>query len=306
MATRTEDRLRSFVDLLLESLDGPGGGEIARRAYLSRFHFDRLVSAALRESPAAFRRRLLLERAAFQLAGAGSVTEIAFDAGYGSLEAFTRAFARAFGLAPSRFRDSGRRDFRLPAPNGVHFHPPAGLLVPGRTTRRRPMDLTDRMIEHDLWLTRRLLDGATRLPDSALDEPVPVEPETDNFAEAEPTIRSMLARLVWTKEMWASAIAGRPMPENGGASLAELSERLERSGAEFAELVRGIRDRGSWDDAFVDALCDPPESFTFGGMVAHVLTRSAYRRHVLLAALRERGADVGTGDPIEWERLTTE
>jgi AraC family transcriptional regulator len=38
------------------------GVELARRAHLSRFHFDRLVAASLGESPAAFRRRILLER----------------------------------------------------------------------------------------------------------------------------------------------------------------------------------------------------------------------------------------------------
>jgi hypothetical protein len=32
---------------------------------------------------------------------------------------------------------------------------------------------------------------------------------------------------------------------------------------------------GAWDAAFVDALCEPPESFTFGAAVAHVLTWSA-------------------------------
>ena len=38
-------------------------------------------------------------------------------------------------------------------------------------------------------------------------------------------------------------------------------------------------------------------------MVAHVLTWSAHRRHVLIGALRSLGAtDTGSGDPIEWER----
>jgi AraC family transcriptional regulator len=59
------DRLRSFIDLIADSLDEPASGtEIAGRAYLTRFHFDRLFTAAVSESPTAFRRRLLLERAA--------------------------------------------------------------------------------------------------------------------------------------------------------------------------------------------------------------------------------------------------
>src|SRR5712691_2320696 len=91
------DRLRTMIDVLVESIDDPAHGEeLARRAYLSRFHFDRLVAAALGESPGAFRRRLLLERAGYQLSNEASVTAAALDAGYSSSEAFARAFRRAF------------------------------------------------------------------------------------------------------------------------------------------------------------------------------------------------------------------
>jgi hypothetical protein len=39
-----------------------------------------------------------------------------------------------------------------------------------------------------------------------------------------------------------------------------------------------------------------------GTAFAHVLIRSAHRRAVLVGALRSLGADVGSGDPLEWER----
>ncbi len=97
--TATRDRLRSLIDVLVESLDDPArGDELAQRAYLSRFHFHRLVAAGLGEAPVAFRRRLLLERAAHELtARRAAVIEAAFGAGYGSPEAFARAFRRALG-----------------------------------------------------------------------------------------------------------------------------------------------------------------------------------------------------------------
>jgi AraC family transcriptional regulator len=300
--TSTRDRLRALIDVLVESLDDPGrGDELAQRAYLSRFHFDRLVAAGLGESPAAFRRRLLLERAAYELTtDAVAVIEAAIGAGYASAEAFARAFRRAFGVAPSRFRG----DFRLPAPNGVHFHPPGGLLVPAGTERSKTMDLTDRMLEHDLWLTGRLLDAAGELPEEKLDErvPTPTEPRHAWFEDGDPTLRSMLDRLVHSKEIWTAALAGRDQPERGGTAIDELRERHERSGEEFARAVRDIRDRTAWDTAFVDALCDPPQTFTFGSMVGHVFTWSAHRQKVVIGALRNFGTDLGTGDPIEWER----
>jgi AraC family transcriptional regulator len=50
---------------------------------------------------------------------------------------------------------------------------------------------------------------------------------------------------------------------------------------------------------FIDATCDPPESFTFAGMIAHVLTFAAYRRTLAAGALLDAGVtDVGIGNPI--------
>ena len=124
-----EDRLRDLIDLVLASLDDPvDGAALAERAHFSRDHLDRLLAAATGESPVALRRRLLLERAAWELrTGASSPSEAAVGAGYGSLAAFSRAFARAYGEPPSSYAG----DVPLPAPNGIHFHPPAGLLIPG-------------------------------------------------------------------------------------------------------------------------------------------------------------------------------
>ena len=56
--------------------------------------------------------------------------------------------------------------------------------------------------------------------------------------------------------------------------------------------MRLVRDRGAWDDGFVDALCEPPQSFSYGGVIAHVLEFGAIRRHALLGVLRELGAPV--------------
>jgi AraC family transcriptional regulator len=297
------DRLRAFVDVLLGSLDDDAdGAAIARRAFLSRFHFDRLVAAALGESPGAFRRRLLLERAAYELAnGSASVTDVAMNAGYSSLEALERAFRRSFGTTPTGYRESPAA-FRLPSPNGVHFHPPGGLLVPGDPERRQTMDLIDRMLEHDRWLSERLIDAAATLPDGDLDVVVR-DREPLAFESDEPTVRGMLDRLVFTYDVWTAAVAGRAASEDRDTSIDGLRGRLQASSAEFASVIRDVRDRGAWDTAFVNALRDPPESFSFGGMVAHVLTFQASRRTELIAALGRLGIhDLGYGDPVDWER----
>jgi len=52
----------------------------------------------------------------------------------------------------------------------------------------------------------------------------------------------------------------------------------------------------------VNALCDPPEVFTYGGMmIAHVLTFAAHRRTLVCGALSTAGVpDLVNGDPMRW------
>lgn len=168
------------------------------------------------------------------------------------------------------------------------------------------MDLTDRLFEHDQWLTGQLIDQAASLPDAALDRIIRPGHVVLTFDGPEPTLRAMLDRLVWTKEVWAAAILGLELPDASDRSIDGLRARHARSSEQFLELVRRIRDRGEWDCTFIDALCEPPQSFTFGGAVTHVVTFSAYRRQIILAALTELGATrLDSGCPMEWERMRT-
>ena len=65
--------------------------------------------------------------------------------------------------------------------------------------------------------------------------------------------------------------------------------------------VRAIVDEGRLDEKFVDAICDPPEVFTYAGMIAHVLTFAAHRRTFVCGALADAGiTDLGAGDPMRW------
>jgi AraC family transcriptional regulator len=99
------DTFTAFVDVLADALDNhhATAEDLAARVHLSRFHFDRVIAATAGEPPAAFRRRILLEQAAYRLATSDrTVLDIAVEAGYRSNEAFTRAFARTYGPTPRR------------------------------------------------------------------------------------------------------------------------------------------------------------------------------------------------------------
>jgi AraC family transcriptional regulator len=130
------DTFGRFVELVASNLDehAARGGQLAARLYVSRSQLDRVVTAASGEAPGRFRRRILLERAAYRLiAGDLSVLDVAVEASYSYNEAFTRAFRRAYGVAPSAWR-TRPESVHLDDPNGVHFHAPVGLSMPASLT----------------------------------------------------------------------------------------------------------------------------------------------------------------------------
>jgi AraC-like DNA-binding protein len=294
------DRLRDLLDLVVDSLDEPeaDGRTLARRAHFARDHLDRLLAGATGESAVQLRRRLLLERAAWQLRRAGCTpSQVASGAGYGSLAAFSRAFTRAYGLPPSAFASDGR-PVTLEARNGIHFHPPAGVLLPGSAPNGNG-DFARRLLAHHLHRTRELLVLAETLPAEALAQPLRPGFVAVWFEGEEPHASLMAERLVATLEIWTAAIAGEPYAGNPAGT---LLERLDRAGRAFSRLTRAIGDRGAWDEGFVDALCEPPQSFTYGGVLAHVLQFGAIRREMLAGVLAELGAPpTAGGDPIMWE-----
>ena len=81
---------------------------LAALAGFSVPHFHRVFLAQVGESPTAYLRRLRLERAGRKLRmGASDIGEVALAAGYGSHNAFSKAFKQHFGLSPQAFRELG-------------------------------------------------------------------------------------------------------------------------------------------------------------------------------------------------------
>ena len=95
---------------------------LARVACLSPFHFHRVFRGMVGETPLELTRRLRLERAAWRLKDKQRpITEIAFEAGYETHEAFTRAFRASYSTSPSGFRLRTYQRIEIAAACGVHF-----------------------------------------------------------------------------------------------------------------------------------------------------------------------------------------
>lgn len=86
----------------------------AKAAGVSSFHFLRLFSNVLGVTPHQYLVRARLRHAARLLAdNTRSITDIAFDVGFGDLSNFVRTFHRAAGVSPRRFRDAARGDRKI-------------------------------------------------------------------------------------------------------------------------------------------------------------------------------------------------
>src|SRR5260370_42691325 len=99
-------RIDRVIDYLRENLHRPVKlGELAHVACFSEFHFHRIFGAVSGETLNNFPNRLRLEKAARLLRYSDqSLSAIAFDCGFSSSAAFSRAFRSGYAISQVRFR----------------------------------------------------------------------------------------------------------------------------------------------------------------------------------------------------------
>ena len=312
MPTQGRDRLRELLDAVLAD-DNSTLGNMAASVYSSPFHFSRRVARDVGEPPAALRRRVLLERAAWQLRHGASVTNAAFAAGYESVEGFSRAFGRAYGHPPSAMPSGVEgRGHWLPAPNGIHFHSPTVLYVAGSSTfgdgtTASSGDLVSLLVRHDVDDIAALLDVAKSLSDEDFGRVHLPGNTTIAWDGHDESLSDVLHHLVFATVPWMASIDGDDLPDvDIRYSAAELADRYDDIAPRWLATVREIDRRKAWADSIVDALCDPPESFVLAHIVAHVLTFSAHRRQLARTMFARVGIDTSAPeldpDPIMWQR----
>jgi AraC family transcriptional regulator len=86
----------------------------AREAGLSSFHFLRLFARVFGVTPHQYLVRSRLRHAAHLLAeSTNSITDVAFDVGFGDLSNFVRTFHRAAGVSPREFRRASKGDRKI-------------------------------------------------------------------------------------------------------------------------------------------------------------------------------------------------
>lgn len=96
---------------------------LAHRFGYSPFHFHRVFTRALGETPKSHVERLRMEKAALVVAVTdATILEIALSVGFNNHETFIRAFKRAYGVTPRQYRAQAKRGQKARMERNRDFH----------------------------------------------------------------------------------------------------------------------------------------------------------------------------------------
>jgi len=301
----SDDARQNPLNLVYESLDRTATArDLASLAGYSLAQHHRKIKERNPDPPMTVRRRLLLERAAYRLTRQGdSITELAFDAGFESLEGFSRCFKAHYGVSPRKYRVLKPSDYRIDIAERIHYAPPAGP-APLHRDEEQAMKPYQLLIAHHCHSMERILDRCRGLTDE-LHRPLSA---TNPFPweDGQETIFGLLKALSGFANPWLETLNGL-RPEYDETTIDGLRDGLSKNRNYWEELISRVDQEGRWDLTFVDSLCDPPEVFSFVGVVGHVITFNAYRRVLLINELKKIGiGDLGFGDPLEMRPILQE
>ena len=110
----TYQRLRLVAEEIRASVDRPLRlPRLCELAGLSKSQLEREFHRLFCQSPREFHQAVRMQRALELLETPLSVAAVGYECGYGDQSAFTRRFARTFGITPSRYRQRIKRGDRV-------------------------------------------------------------------------------------------------------------------------------------------------------------------------------------------------
>lgn len=116
-------KVETAILRMMNTLDEPlHFRQMSREVYSSPYHFHRKFRELTGENVHECLRRLRMEKAMHALRNSKTaVTEVAFDAGYETAEAFTKAFKHTYGLTPTLARKLPSWEGCLFSSVGLHY-----------------------------------------------------------------------------------------------------------------------------------------------------------------------------------------
>ncbi|QDT99049.1 DinB family protein [Gimesia aquarii] len=155
------------------------------------------------------------------------------------------------------------------------------------------MDLLDRLLQHDAWTTRHLLDVCATLNDAQLDQ---------EFDIGHRTLRATLHHIIHNMEVWTSLMMQEEIQRQSNLTIPGMTQRLTVAEERLANLARKVARDEAWDKLWTDQLDDPPRDKAYGTSIAHIITHSMHHRAQVLYMLRVSGVKpLPEGDVFSWE-----
>ncbi len=158
------------------------------------------------------------------------------------------------------------------------------------------MDILDRLLAHDGWTTRQLLEACQGLSDELLDKEFEIDHQS---------LRETFVHIIENMEWWTDRVCARSFQSRTGTSIPELMDRLGLISRDFADVSRRVAREGRYDDAYVDHNENPPVRRTFGGSIAHVITHDMHHRAQVMFLMEKVGLQEHIeGDLLSWEFIS--
>lgn len=155
------------------------------------------------------------------------------------------------------------------------------------------MDLVDRLLEHDAWTTKRILDICAELDVTDLDR---------DFDIGHRTLRRTLDHVIHNMEIWSALMARQEFQRSTDRTIRGMSRRLAQAATRLRMVAHAVAESNAWNETWCDHMDHPPQEKRFGTTIAHVITHSMHHRAQLLYMLRLCGVqDPPEGDVFSWE-----
>ncbi len=157
----------------------------------------------------------------------------------------------------------------------------------------------DRLLGHDAWATRVLLERCRDLTPAQFSQ---------KFEMGLGTTHDTLLHIVGAMYRWADRIGGRPLrprleDEPRTWTPDEIMARLDDCAPDLAGVVKRVVTEDRLDEKMEFVVADqPPFVFTRGTAIVHVTTHGVHHRAQALNMLRRLGLnDLPNLDAVEWE-----
>lgn len=161
-------------------------------------------------------------------------------------------------------------------------------------------DILDRLLSHNAWTTRQLIERAGELPSQQYVQRFDIGPGS---------VHDTLRHIISVMFGWADEIADRSRRPSLGSdgegpvrSVDELLKLLDDAAKELEKTARLIVDRDTMDEIMSVTYEGRTWEFTRGTALAHVLTHGMHHRAQVFNMMRRLGKPIDIdGDVIEWE-----